>query len=236
MICITQMASKTMETTYTIKIGVDEAGRGPLLGRVYAAACVLPCEQQSRSFDLTLLKDSKKFSSFKKIHAVYEYIKENALYYSIAYADEKDIDKYNILQATQRSMHKCIKDIIDNIILNYQEIDINTIKLCIDGNYFNTLTYYHKGELNIVPHECIVGGDDIEKCISAASILAKVERDLYIMELCESHPELIEKYDILSNKGYGTKKHREGIALHGYSEFHRMSFKLKSLPDLSSTH
>jgi ribonuclease HII len=214
---------------YTIKIGVDEAGRGPLLGRVYAAACILPMDNsQSRSFDISLLKDSKKFSSFKKIHDVYEYIKQYSSYYAISYADESTIDKMNILQATQKAMHEAIKKVIEKVIIDNNSIELKNIKLCIDGNYFNALSYFHNEKLHVLNHECIVKGDDKEKCISAASILAKVERDLYIMELCESEPELIEKYDILSNKGYGTKKHREGIQNFGYSKYHRMSFKLKS--------
>ena len=118
---------------YMIKIGVDEAGRGPLLGRVYAAACVLPLDNTStRCFDVSILKDSKKFSSFKKIHDVYEYIKQNSSYYAIAYSDESTIDKMNILQATQRAMHEAIKKVIENVILDNEDIDLSKIKLCID--------------------------------------------------------------------------------------------------------
>ena len=82
-------------------------------------------------------------------------------------------------------------------------------------------------KIHWVPYECVVKGDSIHKCISAASILAKVERDLYIKELCENEPQLNDYYDLLKNKGYGTKKHIEGIKLYGQSEYHRKTFKLK---------
>ena len=207
-----------------IIVGIDEAGRGPLFGRGYASAVIL-----SDDFDTTILKDSKKFTSFKKIYSVYEEIKNKSKYYSVNYADESEIDEINILQATQRAMHKCVKDIIQQIIDNEDIESISKLRLKVDGNYFNDYTQFMNDEITVIPHECVIKGDDKVKAISAASILAKVDRDLYIENICKTHPDLDEKYDLVKNKGYGTKKHRDGIQQYGYSEFHRKSFKLKSL-------
>ena len=109
------MTSKTpLQTFYNsdenvIEIGVDEAGRGPMFGRVYAAAVVLP--KHDETFDYSNIKDSKMFHSKKKIKEVAEYIKQNALYWHVSYADEKTIDSINILQATQQCMHESILNI-----------------------------------------------------------------------------------------------------------------------------
>ena len=195
-------------------IGVDEAGRGPLFGRVYTAAVILPDD-----FDLSLLKDSKKFTSEKKIKEVYNYIKNNASYY-ITYKDESYIDKVNILNATLRSMQESVFG-----ILNTYKEDLSNVKIYVDGTQFKPCFYKDKW----IPYECVIKGDSIHKCISAASILAKVERDEYIRELCKEKPELDERYCLLKNKGYGTKTHIEGIKTYGYCEYHRKSFKLKQL-------
>ena len=196
-----------------IEIGVDEAGRGPLLGRVYAAAVILPNE----NFDFSMLKDSKKFSSKKKLLEVYEYIKENSLYYSVNYADEETIDDINILQATIRTMHLSIKDVI-------KKCNKDNYLLLIDGNYFKPVTYVKDCEFIHINHETVKGGDNLYCSIAAASIIAKVERDKYIDQLCLDNPDLISKYSINSNKGYAAKKHREGILEYGLSKFHRKTY------------
>ena len=196
------------------EIGVDEAGRGPLLGRVYAGAVILPKD----NFDFSILKDSKKFTSNKKLLEVYDYIKENALYYSVNYADEEVIDEINILQATMRTMHKSIKDVI-------KQSNKDNYFLLIDGNYFKPVTYVSdECDINYIDYETIKGGDNLYCSIAAASILAKVDRDKYIDELCEENPYLVENYSINTNKGYAAKKHREGIERHGISPFHRKTY------------
>ena len=120
-------------TPHIFEIGVDEVGRGPLFGRVYAAAVILPKDD---SFDHSKMKDSKKFHSKKKIQEVAEYIKKNAIAWSVQYEDEKTIDEINILQASQRAMHKCITKVIKDGTTKQP----NLIKLLIDGNYFNPYT------------------------------------------------------------------------------------------------
>lgn len=206
-----------------VEIGVDEVGRGPLFGRVYTAAVILPKESEDgeNTFDHSKMKDSKKFHSKKKLIETAEYIKENAIAWSVSYEDERVIDEINILQATQRSMHTCITQLIKQHAQEYQYI-----KLLIDGNYFKPLVLYNpiKQMLEPIDFVCVEGGDNKYSTIAAASILAKVARDTYIEELCVEHPTLSEYYNIDSNKGYGAKKHIEGIKEYGITQWHRKSF------------
>jgi len=213
----TPLSKYFVEDPSIFEIGVDEVGRGPLFGRVYTAAVILPKDD---SFDHFKMKDSKKFHSKTKIIETAEYIKANAIAWNVTYEDEVVIDDINILQATQKSMHKSILGIKQK--LNKDD----KIQLLIDGNYFNPITFMNKtrGMIETIPHICIEGGDDKYTSIAAASILAKVERDKYIEELCEKYPELIEKYGIDSNKGYGAKKHIDGIKQHGITIWHRRTF------------
>ena len=205
-----------------IEIGVDEVGRGPLFGRVYAAAVILPKDD---TFDHSKMKDSKKFHSKKKLIDTAEYIKEKAIAWTIHYEDEKTIDDINILQATQKTMHKCIDSIIKKTNCKKEET-----LLLIDGNYFKKYTYFNveNKRFEQFEHICIEGGDNKYSTIAAASILAKVERDKYIEDLCLEYPDLIEKYSLDTNKGYGSKKHIEGIKQHGITIWHRRSFGICS--------
>jgi ribonuclease HII len=206
------------------EIGVDEAGRGPMLGRVYASAAVLP--KSMEQFNHALMKDSKKFHSEKKIKEVADYIKQNAIAWSVQYSDEGVIDKINIRNATHKAMHAAIKEVIEQLTNKNNKEGLNEVDhkvlLLVDGNDFTPLIDTSTGEK--VSHVCIEGGDNTYSCIAAASILAKVSRDEYIAELCSVHPILNEHYGILKNKGYGTKIHMDGIKQHGITPFHRKSF------------
>lgn len=185
---------------YKAVCGVDEAGRGPLAGPVFAAAVILPedCEIEG-------LNDSKKISE-KKREALFDIIKEKALSYSIASVDEKVIDEINILQATFLAMKKAVEGL--NVSADYALIDGNRMPpISIDG-------------------ETIVKGDAKSPSVAAASILAKVSRDRYMLELDRQMPQ----YCFAQHKGYGTKLHYECLTEHGISEHHRMSF-LKSFID-----
>jgi ribonuclease HII len=220
----TRLPTITLNKFYNIEldileIGIDEAGRGPLFGRVYAGAVVLPKDD---SFEHHLMKDSKKFHSKKKIEDVAEYIKENAVAWSVEYEDEQTIDEINILQATQSAMHKAIKSVIGQLC----DVDINNILLLVDGNYFKQYITLNKPKtkLETIKNITIEGGDNKYTSIAAASILAKVERDKYIEKLCIENPELAERYNIDSNKGYGAKKHMNGIEQYGITKWHRKSF------------
>ncbi len=174
--------------------GVDEAGRGPLAGPVYAAAVILPegCEIEG-------LNDSKKLSE-KKREALFDIIKEKAVSYCIASVDAKTIDEINILQATYLAMKNAIEGL--GVPADYALIDGNRMPpLSIDG-------------------ETVVKGDAKSMSIAAASILAKVSRDRYMLELDKEMPQ----YCFAKHKGYGTKLHYECLTAHGVSEHHRMSF------------
>ena len=202
----------------TIEIGIDEAGRGPMMGRVYTAAVILP--KDTDVFNHSLMKDSKKFTSVKKIQEAAEYIKDNALAWCVGYSTEQVIDEINIRNATHRAMHEAIRGVI-NSLTN----DPRQYHLLVDGNDFTTFTSVSKEHGFIqVPSTCIEGGDNKYSAIAAASILAKVSRDTYIEELCKENPILDERYGLLKNKGYGTTKHMEGIKKYGITEFHRKSF------------
>jgi len=200
-----------IEDINVLEAGIDEAGRGPLFGRVYSACVILPNDD---SFQHHLIKDSKKYSSKKKLLEVYNYIIENAVAYSVCYEDEDVIDNINIRQATLKAMNNTI----DNLVWN-KKYDFSKKKpdyLLVDG-----CDFYTKSGIDFI---CIEGGDNLYTPIAAASILAKVERDKYIEELCHLYPYLEEKYGIESNKGYGTKKHLDGIKAHGITLWHRKTF------------
>lgn len=216
---------------YDFEIGIDEAGRGPLLGRVYAAAAILP---KDNSFNHKDMKDSKKFTSKKKINDMSNYIKENAIVWSIQYEDEKVIDQINILQATYSAMHKCIKDVREKLeIINVNNNLKYTELLMVDGKFFKQYTFYKDGEIQFIPSICIEKGDNAYTNIAAASILAKVARDNYIEKLCEKHTDLIAKYKLDTNKGYGSKHHIDGIKQHGICQFHRKTFGLCKTQELN---
>jgi ribonuclease HII len=208
-----------------IEVGCDEAGRGPMFGRVYSGAVVLPKDD---SFDHFKMKDSKKFTSKnpKKIQEVADYIKQHALAWAVEYEDERVIDEINILQATQSAMHKAIRSVIRKLNVLNLGLDTTNLFLLIDGNYFKPLTIFNKNTNRIenAKYETVEGGDNKYTAIAAASILAKVERDKYIDELCIQNPELSERYGIESNKGYGSQRHMDGIKKYGITKWHRRSF------------
>jgi len=225
-----KLMREPLKTCYDIdpdvfEIGVDEVGRGPLFGRVYTAAVILPKDD---GFNHSMMKDSKRFTSKKKIEEAANYIKENAIGWYVTFEDETVIDEINILQATQTSMRNSILKLKEYVTQPFTEEEKNELKfqLLIDGNYFNPISTLNKKRniLEVIPYVCIEGGDNKYSSIAAASILAKVARDKYIYDLCIENPELIENYGIDSNKGYGSKKHISGIIQYGITKWHRKSF------------
>lgn len=199
------------------EICIDEVGRGCLFGRAYIACVVLP---KDGSFLGNDIKDSKKFTSKKKIKAVSDYIKSAALFWHIEYVESDLIDEINILQAVMRGMHACIRTILTKIG------STSSVMAIVDGNYFKPFTYYHEIQEAIIelPSVTIEKGDAKYIGIAAASILAKVARDEYVQELCLLHTELVTCYGLDTNVGYGTKKHMEGILKNGITQWHRKSF------------
>lgn len=192
-----QIENKHYQSGIQYICGVDEAGRGPLAGPVCAAAVILPA-----NIEIDGLNDSKKLSD-KKRRELYPIIKEKALAYAIAFADEKEIDSINILQATFLAMERAMNQ------LN-RKPDI----ALIDGNRQKDFG---------IPVETVVHGDSLSASIAAASVLAKVARDDYMLEMAEKYPE----YGFEVHKGYGTKAHYAALSTYGASPIHRMSFLKK---------
>ena len=211
------------------EIGIDEAGRGPLFGRLYVAGVILPkCNiPQSPAFRHQDMKDSKKFHSSKKIKEVSSYIKQHALAWHIHYISEQTIDQINIRQAVLRAMQECAKQCIYKLQSTHVEmVPEKDVFLLIDGNDFVSCPMFDETRQTIIeiPHKTFEGGDNTFTAIAAASILAKVARDEYIEQLCIEYPELDVRYGISKNKGYGTKTHLDGIRTHGICEWHRRSY------------
>ena len=179
--------------------GVDEAGAGPLAGPVYAAAVILP-----RELDIPGLNDSKKLTE-KKREALFDEIKEKALAYGIASADEKEIDEINILNATFLAMKRAIAS-----------LSVKPDLALIDGN--------QKPHTDI-EEVTVIKGDAKSMSIAAASVLAKVSRDRFMLEMAEKYPQ----YEFARHKGYGTKLHYEKIAQYGVCDIHRRTFLKKIL-------
>jgi len=202
------------------EFSLDEAGRGCLFGRVYIACVVLP--KDSSRFNGKDIKDSKKFTSKKKINAVADYIKENSLAWHVAWVNENTIDEINILQAVMKGMHECIRESIAKL----NDVDIDTCIAVVDGNYFTPYRCFDNTRqcISELPYVTIEKGDSKYMAIAAASILAKTSRDKYITDLCLEYPILKERYGLDTNMGYGTKQHLDGIREHGICQWHRRTF------------
>jgi ribonuclease HII len=189
------------------------------------ACVVLP--KDPNAFNGKDIKDSKKFSSKKKINQVAEYIKTHARAWHVEYVDETVIDKINILQAVMQGMHVCIRETILKIYRETGEkLPLSDFIAVIDGNYFKPFVSYDMDKKEIVELNSVTveQGDAKYMAIAAASILAKTARDAYIAELCDKFPVLDEYYGLRSNQGYGTKKHLEGIRKYGITKWHRRTY------------
>ena len=186
-----------MEQGITAIAGVDEAGRGPLAGPVCAAAVILP-----ENLEIPGLNDSKKLTD-KKRRELFPIIKEQAIAYGIAFASEQEIDEINILQATFLAMQRAL-----------DQLEGKANFALIDGNREKDFG---------MPVMTVVKGDSRSANIAAASVLAKVTRDLYMEELAKEYPQ----YGFEIHKGYGTKAHYAALTEHGASPVHRKTFLKK---------
>lgn len=191
--------SKASAMGYGHICGVDEAGRGPLAGPVYAAAVILP-----QGLVIEGLNDSKKLSE-KKRELLYDKVIENAVAWSVGIATEQEIDEVNILQATYLAMRRAVEG-----------LDVRADYALIDGNRMPPLS---------IKGETVIKGDALSMSIAAASIIAKVSRDRFMLEIDEKYPE----YQFSKHKGYGTALHYEMLEKYGISPVHRRSFLKKLL-------
>lgn len=192
-----QLQNELIPRGVTLAAGLDEAGRGPLFGSVYAAAVILPQGYIPEGLD-----DSKKLSE-KKRERLYDIIIENAVSYGIGVCTPEEIDEINILNAAMLAMKRAVEN-----------MKITPEFLLVDGN---TLRGFD------IPAKAVVGGDRKIPAIAAASILAKVSRDRYCMEMDKIYPQ----YGLSSHKGYPTKAHYDAIIKNGATPLHRKSFLKK---------
>ena len=187
---------------YVRVCGVDEAGAGPLCGPVYAAAVILP-----EDCDIPGLNDSKKLTE-KKREALFPVICEKAIAYAVAWVDEKEIDATDILSARMKAMQLAVDG-----------LTVRADFALIDGN-----RDHGKSAAITVPHECIVKGDSLSMSIAAASVLAKVSRDRFVVEVVDKQ---YPQYGFAKHKGYGTALHRAMYEKYGSCPAHRMTFLKK---------
>ena len=192
-----ELENELYDSGYSVICGVDEAGRGPLAGPVCAAACILP-----RGLVIEGLNDSKKLSE-KRRDMLYDVICREAVSYGIAFATVEEIEELNILGATYLAMNRAIA-----------QLQLTPELALIDGN---------RNQGIAVNSQTVVKGDSKCADIAAASILAKVTRDRYMMQLDEMYPA----YGFAKHKGYGTKDHYAAIRAHGTCPEHRLSFLKK---------
>lgn len=192
--------NKALSKGYKVVCGIDEAGRGPLAGPVFAAAVIL---DQNNPIDG--INDSKKLSE-KKREMLFDVIREKAVAYSISAATEKEIDDINILNATFLAMRRAVDG-----------LDIKPDFCLVDGN--------REIREFAIAQQTVIKGDSFSPSIAAASILAKVSRDRYMLELAKKYPQ----YCFEKHKGYGTKLHYEMLEKYGISDIHRKSFLKKFL-------
>lgn len=191
------LENEIYDSGFSLICGVDEAGRGPLAGPVCAAAVILP-----RGLEIPGLNDSKKLSE-KKREALYDVICAEAMAYGIAFASVEEIESMNILNATFLAMNRATA-----------KLEIKPELALIDGNRNSGLE---------IPSRCVIKGDASCADIAAASILAKVTRDRYMLDMALEYPQ----YHFEKHKGYGTKLHYEALREFGPSPIHRRSFLRK---------
>jgi len=184
-----------------IEAGCDEAGRGCLAGPVVAAAVILP-----KGWKNPILNDSKQLTE-KQRNELREVIEKEAISYAVSFVNEREIDQINILNASITAMQRAVS-----------KLDSKPDQLLIDGNRFHA---YQN-----IPHHCIIKGDAKFLSIAAASVLAKTHRDEFMKNLHLKYPY----YSWDTNKGYGTKAHRDAIIKNGVCDYHRQSFRLYPLP------
>jgi ribonuclease HII len=195
-----------------IEVGLDEAGRGCLYGRLYVGAVVFAKDEED-FFDhgaaLKTIRDSKVLTERKR-GILFDYINDAALDKAVAFAEATEIDEYNVLQADLRCMHRAL-----------DALTVPVDRILVDGDCWKP---WRNSDGEEVEAHMVVDGDASYLSIAAAGILAKVSRDRWVAEMCADDAALQERYGLLNNKGYGTAAHMRGLATHGAVGEHRRSF------------
>ena len=202
-------------TDDSVEVGLDEAGRGSLWGRLYVGAVVMSPEDEAY-FDngatLQLIRDSKKLTRRRRA-VLSDWIRENAIETVVAWAEPEEIDTYNILRADMRAMHRAL----DAMSVPFQRI-------LVDGDIWKPYTRVDGKDSELVEAIPIVEGDAMSLPIAAASIIAKEAHDQWVRETVAERPELQERYGLGTNMGYGTAAHMAGLRAWGADALHRRSF------------
>ncbi len=200
-----------------LEAGVDEAGRGPLFGSVFAAAVVAP--KDGFPGGAKAVRDSKRYSSRKRRAAAAELVKAHAIDWAVGEASAAEVDQANIRGATMLAMRRAI-----------QSLRVVPEHLVVDGSDFEPFIMPSLAgddddyAFVSIPHTCVVKGDSIYASVAAASVLAKVAHDAHITAFCEAEPDAAERYGLSSNMGYGTANHISALKEHGPLPLHRKSF------------
>lgn len=201
-----------------LTIGIDEAGRGPWAGPLFAAVVILNPEQEKILVE-NGIKDSKKLTERKR-EKLFNLIINNSVFYKIKFYSSRKIDKDGIYKSTQKLIKQLATEIPENFL--------KSSKILVDGRFPGLKILNSRKEE--IPHECIIRGDAKINAIAAASILAKVQRDKFMLKLDKIYPE----YQFAKHKGYGTKLHMEMLSKFGPCREHRKSFK--PIKDLIKSH
>lgn len=212
MLCTQEMLRRQWIDDGMVEVGLDEAGRGTLWGRLYVGAVIMSPEDEAYSDNGATLKkitDSKKLTPRRRA-VLNDWIRENAIETAVAWAEPEEIDKINILQADMAAMHRALFS-----------LETPFQRILIDGDYWNPWT---GTDGVVVPAFTIKSGDSQSLTIAAASIMAKEAHDAWIREKIETDPTIHERWGIGSNMGYGTAAHMLGLKTWGAHPLHRYSF------------
>jgi ribonuclease HII len=203
------------------RIGIDEAGRGSLMGRVYAGAVCFPENgwMEDAVVQKIVIRDSKKMTA-KARQKSREYIEKTTMW-GIGYTSEEEVDRLGIVPANILAMHRAIDCLLEK---HPELLVVKKKELKVDGTCFR--------DYPDIPHELVVRGESVHPEIASASILAKTHRDEHVLELCNADVDLL-RYHLDTNKGYGTAAHLKALKEHGASRFHRRTFIHAYCPPIS---
>jgi ribonuclease HII len=212
LIVVSKMLSYCHTDDQILECGIDEVGRGSLFGRLYTGAVILPLDKDDlfdHGASLKQIKDSKKLSKRRR-DILYDYVKEIAIDWTTDFAEAGEIDELNVLHADMASMRRALA-----------KLEFTPGRVIVDGDRWYPSDVDHAD----TDYICVPQADAKYIHVACASIIAKVEHDRWISEICAQNPIFDTNYGLLSNMGYGTAVHMKGLKEHGATAYHRRSFK-----------